>query len=284
MVAVQTDLHARFDTHIVGALGITDIDGSGAKTLVDAGYWHLTITESRSAGGGALCTAVNAIIGATAHAVQLTFNAATLKYTLASSGTNFTYSIGQVLANYLGLATTGSGANSYTSTFRPYGVIRPLNSLDSSASTANNPFGGMSMVSDDYSPVSAVRAQVADDGVSQYAISVITLPKYRAFTFPCERDTPLYDGGTYSSGKGHAMMTRNATGTMPWAWQDFFNLVRCEAFFAFASQTSPISAPTADIYKMQPQTGTFDQAARRRRLPDYGLWDVSMVALLVGSQ
>jgi hypothetical protein len=266
-MATQTDYHVAISPERVGALTATIDAGAQNVNFTTGRYWHLNLSTADLHATGALATSINTSIGATAHSVVCTYNAANGTYTLAGGG-NFSATLGPTLADALGLATSLSAAASYTSTKRPLYLMRPL-------ITAH------SQESDDYVPPGTMRARMADDGSSQYAISPLGVPTYRDWVQPCERDTPLFDGGTYVGGAGHAMMRRNVTATMPWSWQHFWDTVRCEELFAWCSQTSPPTAATADVYFMRQEAGSFKPS---RITPDYGLWDLHFAALLVGSQ
>lgn len=273
-MATQTDVEAAFSTTRIGALTYTAIDNKGPTTLTAGRYWHRKITSvtlDGTANNGALATAINASIGGTTHSVSCTFNAVNGTYNFASGdAANFTLNLTAVLAAAMGFASgVLPAANSYTSSKRPLYFLRPL-------------IQAQSAVSDDYNGGTGIKVRVADDGKSMYSVSPFGLTVYNDFTITCERDTPLFDGGAYSTGgAGHAMMTRNATAAMPWAWQDFWNHVRGEEYFAWVSQTSPPSTPTADVYRFREDGAYFKP---RRMTPDYGLWDLPFQTLLIGRQ
>lgn len=265
-MATQTDLQCAFSPERIGTLTAT-IDGVGPFSYSTGRYWHVNVATTDTTGSGALATALNTSIGASAHSVTCTFNAANLTYTLSGSG-NFSATLNQALADAMGLATSLAAASSYTSTKRPKYVTRPL-------------IAGQSMVSDDYNPVGRIKARVAEDGVSQYGVSPYTMPVYNDWTHMYEADAPLANGGTYVAGSGHAVMTRNVTATMPWAWQDMYLHLRAEEFFAWCSQTSPPTAATAYVYKMRGDAATFSP---KRAVQDYGLWNLPVGAVLFGRQ
>ena len=272
-MAIQTDFEAAFSTARIGDLSYTQIDNKGPSTLGAGRYWHRKVTSVTLDGvtnQGALATAINTSIGATTHTVTCTFSATNLTYNFASGdGLNFTINLGGTLALAMGFVSGAlSGANSYTSSKRPLYLIRPL-------------IVGVSSYSDDYVASQGITVRTADDGVSVYSVSPTTLAVNNDLTVPCERDTPLFDGGTYSGGSGHAVTAHNVTATMPWSWQDFWNHVRGEEYFAWVSQTSPPSTPSADVFRMR-QEGVYFKP--RRRVPDYGLWDIPLQVLLIGRQ
>lgn len=267
-MATQTDLHAAISTSRVGALSYTLIDNKGPTTMTSGRYWHLNLATVDTGGLGALATAINTSIGVTTHLVTCTFSATNLTYTFAGNA-NFTLNLDAVLAAAMGFASGAlSGASTYTSTKRPLYCIRPL-------------VAGQSSVSDDYGPANRIKARIAEDGLSQYSISPLTMPVYNDWMHMYEADAPLANGGTYSGGSGHAVMTRNATATMPWAWQDFWGHVRAEEYFAWCSQTAPPTSATATLYKMRGESGNWQPI---RAVPDYGLWNLRFQALKIGTQ
>lgn len=272
-MATQTDYHMAMDPARLGAFSAT-IDGVSA-TLASSRYWHLNltdITDPDSIGGGALATAVQAAFGGGAHTVTCAFSATNLTYTLTGSGI-FTATIGAVLANALGLGTSLSGASTYTSTVRPYYVIRPL-------------IAGLTQYTDDYQQEGLVHGAVASDG-TYYITGPQSLPTQNDWMHVFESTTPLSSGGTYLGGSGHGVFPLPHNGvsivaTMPWTWWDFWQVAREGEMFAWCSQTSPPSKATATMYRMRSESAHFRPV--RASGPDFDLWSMNFKAYVIGRQ
>lgn len=270
----QTDYHMAMDPARLGAFTAT-IDGVGPSTLASSRYWHLNltnITDPDSIGGGALATIVQSTFGGGAHSVTCTFNAANLTYTLAGSG-NFSVTLTSVMANAMGFGTSLSAASSYTSTFRPYYVIRPL-------------IAGLTQYTDDYQPEGLVRGAIASDG-TYYITGPQSLPTQNDWTHVFESTTPLSSGGTYVGGSGHGVfpLPHNgvaAVATMPWTWWDFWQIAREGELFAWCDQVSPPTKPTATMYRMRAESANFRPT--RASGPDFDLWSMNFKALVIGRQ
>lgn len=280
-MATQTDYHMGMDPARLGAFTAT-IDGVGPITLASSRYWHLnltSITDPDSIGGGALATAVQASFGGGAHSVTCVYDAVNGKYTLAGSG-NFTISLNTALSNAMGAPTsTGviggptSGASSYFSSFRPYYLVRPL-------------ISGLSQYTDDYQPEGLVHGAVASDG-TYYIMGPASLPTQNDWMQVFESSTPLNAGGTYLGGSGHSVypLPHNgvaAVATMPWSWWDFWQIAREGECFAWCSQTSPPTLPTATMYRMRAEGANFRPV--RAAGPDFDLWSLAFKAMVIGRQ
>ena len=275
-MATMFDLDAGFSSTRIGALSYTAIDNKGPATLASARYWHHNISVPGMDGtnGGALATAINASIGVTTRLVACTFDAANLTYTFAGNA-NFTLNLDPVLAAAMGFASGAlAAASSYTSTKRPLYVIRPL---EIGSVQPWSRVSGMKGIK------GSTKLRIAADGKTAYGTSPLSIGRTRDWQVVGERDTALFNGGTYVGGKGHATdaIFTASSPTVPWSWEDFWLHVRTEEYFAWASQTNPPSAATAQVYRMMTATGEFDGA---RMAQDYGLWSYTFSGLYIGAQ
>lgn len=277
----QTDYHVGMDPARLGAFSAT-IDGVTA-TLTNARYWHVnltSITDPDSIGGGALATIMTSTFGGGPKTVTVAFSAANLRYTISGTGAFDLTSISSALTAALGAPTsTGAiggpttGASSYTSSYRPYYVCRPL-------------IAGLSQYTDDYQPEGLVHGAFASDG-TYYIAGPSSLPTQNDWMQVFESSTPLNAGGTYVGGSGHSVYPLPHNGvaavpTMPWSWWDFWQVLREGECFAWCEQVSPPSKPTATMYRLRAEGANFRPV--RASGPDYDLWSLSFKALVIGRQ
>ena len=194
------------------ALKMTCTVATHAVTVTTGTYAHQSMAAVMGSGNyislaATLQTLINA---ATGGSYTVSYSSSTHQYTISQAST-FTLDLSggasdTRLAQALGMtATSHSGANSYTSTVRPYYVIVPTEL----ARSAMLPFV--------YEPNDIVTEAVSDGGTS-YAVAKNT--------------TELWADWSQTMEAKAACFTLYATNAVPWTWQAFFKQVRGQHPFA----------------------------------------------------
>lgn len=185
------------------AQSMTATIAGNAATVASGTYAFATFASVMGTGEFTdFATAVKAAFDAAGGGpYTVTWSSTTYLFTI-SRATNFTLSFSSTsdlrLRAALGFTANLSGANSYTSTVRPYYVIVPA--IDACTD-----------VSGVYEPEEIVEEAVSDGG-TPYGVS--------------RQTTELYSDWTQAMESLSATFTRSATSAVPWTWQHFVRHVR----------------------------------------------------------
>lgn len=243
---------AGFDTAEIGAFSVAvavsaPVGTSGTATITAGRYAHASLSATYgslaySAFRSQLQTQLNT--AAAGNNFVVSYDTATAAYTIGGDydfTLTWTGTGGTNLKRALGFTADLSGADSYTSTVRPYYVI-------------NAAIAARSQFSDVYEPDDIVVEAVADGG-SPYAVSKDTEELWS-------------DWLQYGESKA-ATLSASATASVPWTWQHFFKHLRGQHAFGTYDGT------TVNVYKLRDKGASFNAQVRSRVVADYDdLWQI----------
>lgn len=263
----NSDLYACWMLERVGSLVFT-IDGVGPVTYASGLYTHVALTlPSPATSPTVLATAMTSSLSGGAHTVAVTWSKANLAYTLTGSGNFAITSLNTLLAAVLGNPTFGgtiggatTGHSVYTSSTRPYYVVRPY-------------LAGQSNVSPRYQASGRTSGAVSDGG-TPYGISKSGVVRQREWTFAHERRAAPAAIAT----KGTPVDIEDATTLIPWSWEHWRNHVLGHEVSALYNP----SGTSAEMFKLRPDS-TSHVPVRITQDDDSEL-SINAAAYIIGTQ
>lgn len=184
-------------------------------------------------------------ISATAENTALSFT--TVAGALTAAG-------GTHMRRILGFSGNSASAASHTGTIRPYYSVVPAAAL-------------LSRVTRPHAQRGLISGMVTANG-AHYAVAPTTLARIAEATCMFESAA-----GTLA-GAGTAVFTTDATATVPWSWEHFFNHVS-------ATEPFRVDDGTHDwVLTLQPDAAHFDP---QRHAPDWDMWSVKLAGHYEGA-
>lgn len=242
---------AGFRTSDIGTFSVV-VGGvaSGTATVTPGTYCHVSMSGAEDASAQAytsFAAAVQTALQAVNAGFTCSFSTTTRRYTIANAS-NFTLTwtgvSGTNLRDALGFTGNVGSTTSTTGTACPLYLIVPQ-------------IDGRSQFTDVYEPDDITEEAVSDGG-TDYGVSRDT--------------TELWCDWVQSMETKEAMLTRSASTSAPWTWQDFFSHCRSEHPFAVQDADGEQYA-----YRLRADGSSFNSRVRERVVVDYDdLWTVRL--------
>jgi hypothetical protein len=191
---------------------------------------------------------------------DVTYSTTTHRYTISADGGNIALAFavhgtaGLAMRNLLGFSGDSSSAASHSSNARPYYLVLPY-------------LSDKSKVSGDYEQGSLIRGAIAGDG-QHYSVGPATLPTLSDWTQEFE-----YAAGAAIATVGTAVFTADATSTVPWSWQHFYQHCRAREPFLVVDDNE------STVHFLRPDAAHFQPA---RRQTDWNMFDMPLKTYLRG--